>query len=118
MKKLLAALALVGLFAAGTFTAVAQAPKKDDTKKPADDKKPADAKKSTDVGKASITIKPDAKGRFRLLIKDTEGKGFLMTAGNGFETEKEAKDALDELKVILAGVKPTVEKGDAPEKDK
>ncbi len=111
MKKLLAALALVAFIAA---PALAQKPdpKKDDPKKPADTKAPS-------IGKSSITIKPDAKGKFRLLIKDSDGKGFLMTAGGGFETEKEAREALDELKTILGAVKPTVEKADpADDKEK
>ncbi len=117
MKTLLTALALTGLLAAAPV-ALAQATKPT-AAKPADPKvdpkKPADPKVAS---KASITIKPDAKGRYRLLIKDSDGKGFLMTAGNGFETEKEAKEALDELKTILGAVKPTVEKADEEKKDK
>ena len=125
MKKMIAALALTGLFVAGTFTAIAQAPKptaKADPKPAdpkvdpkADPKKPADPKAAS---KGSITIKPDAKGRYRLLIKDADGKGVLMTAGNGFETEKEAREALEEVKGILATGKVTVEKADDKEKDK
>ncbi len=131
MKKLIAALALTGLFAAGTFSAIAQAPKKEepkkeDPKKPADPKvdpkvdpkKPVEPKVDPKANKGSITIKPDAKGRYRLLIKDADGKGMLMTAGNGFETEKEAREALEEVKGILATGKVTVEKADAPDKGK
>jgi len=126
MKKLLVALALTGLFVAGTFTAIAQAPKPTAAKpadpKPADPKvdpkKPADPKDDPKASKGTITIKPDAKGRYRLLIKDADGKGILMTAGNGFETEKEARAALEEIKGILATGKVTVEKADDKEKDK
>src|SRR5687768_11545305 len=112
MKKLLAVLALTGLFAAGTFTAIAQAPKKDDTKK--EEPKKDDAKKSDSksTGKGSITIKPDAKGKYRILIKDADGKGMLMTAGSGYETEKEAREAVEEAKSILSAAKITVEKGE------
>ncbi|MCU0702474.1 MAG: hypothetical protein MUF18_00595 [Fimbriiglobus sp.] len=106
MQKVFAVLTLAGLFAIAPL-AVAQAPK-------ADPKKPADTKPA--ASKGSITIKPDAKGRYRLLIKDADGKGMLMTAGNGFETEKEAREAIEELKSILSSAKVTVEKGD--EKDK
>lgn len=112
MKKQLVALALVGLFAAGTFTAIAQAPKKDDTKKE-DPKKPTDPKSAT---KGTVTIKPDAKGKYRILVKDADGKGMLMTAGGGYDTEKEAREAVEEAKGILSSAKVTVEKAD--EKDK
>ena len=114
MKKLLAALALVGLFSAGTFTVIAQAPKKDDTKKP-DDTKKADPKTAA---KGSVVIKPDAKGRFRISVKDEDGKTLLMSAGNGFETEKDAKAAIEEIKGIMSSAKVTVEKADEKDKDK
>ena len=113
MKKLLAALALSVLFATGT--AIAQAPKtapKAADPKPADPKPTGKADPKPTAGKGSITIKPDAKGRYRLLIKDADGKGLLMTAGNGFETEKDAKEALEAIKGILATGKVTVEKAD------
>ena len=120
MKTLLTALALTGLLAAAPVV-LAQAAKPT-AAKPADPKvdpkKPADPKVDPKAGKGSITIKPDAKGRYRLLIKDADGKGLLMTAGNGFETEKEAKEALEEIKAILASGKVTVEKADDKEKDK
>lgn len=112
MKKLLTAVALTGLFAAGTFTVIAQAPKKEDAKPTAKAEPKADPKAS----KGTITIKPDAKGRYRLLVKDADGKSFLMTAGNGFETEKEAREAIEEAKGIFSGGKVVVEKAD--DKDK
>jgi uncharacterized protein YegP (UPF0339 family) len=124
MKKLLAVLSLTGLLVAGTFTAIAQAPKKEEPKKeepkkPADPKvdpkKPADPKAAS---KGSVVIKPDAKGRFRISVKDEDGKTLLMSAGNGFETEKDAKAAIEEIKGILAAAKVTVEKADDKEKDK
>ncbi len=109
MKRTLAALVLTGLFAAGSLTAIAHAQATKPTAV-----KPADPK----AVKGSITIKPDAKGRYRLLIKDADGKGLLMTAGNGFETEKDAKEALEEIKGILASGKVTVEKAEVKDKDK
>lgn len=103
VKKSLAVLALVGLFALGSFTAASlgQAPKK-----PADPAKedPAPA------GKGSVVLKPDAKGRFRISVKDANGKTVLMTAGNGYATEEEAKEAIENVKKILATAKVTVEK--------
>lgn len=123
MKKLFRTLALAGVFAVAAGTAVTLSgpvalansqkakvdPKKDDTKK-------EDPKKPTTVAKGSVVIKPDAKGRFRLSVKNEDGKTLLMSAGNGFETEKEAREAIDDIKSILASAKVTVEKGD--EKDK
>lgn len=119
MKKLFAALALVGLFAAGTTLAVAQREKPADPVKPADPKKPVDpVKVDPKAGKGTITIKPDAKGRYRILVKDADGKGLLMTAGNGFETEKDARAAVEEAKGILTSGKVTVEKADEKDKEK
>lgn len=113
MNRLLAALALVAAFAAGTTLAVAQ------KEKPADPKKPADpVKADPKAGKGTVTIKPDAKGRYRILVKDADGKALLMTAGNGFETEKEARDAIAAAKEILTSGKVTVEKADEKDKEK
>jgi len=128
MKTAFRALALAGLFAAGVATvatvsgpvAFAQAPKQKPaattaavatTKK--DDPKPS-------ATKGSIVIKPDAKEKFRIYVKDAEGKTLLMTAGAGFATEKEAKEKVEEIIAIVGKAKVTVEKGDAkePEKDK
>lgn len=124
MKKLFRTLALAGVFAVGAGTVVTlsgpvalansqKAKAKEEQKKPDDTKKPP-----TTAGKGSVVIKPDAKGRFRLSVKNEDGKTLLMSAGNGFETEKEAREAIDEIKGILAGAKVTVEKADAKEKDK
>lgn len=110
MKKLFAALSLCGLFAAGTMLAVAQAPKPDPK---ADPKKPADPKTAS---KGALVVKPDAKGKFRLYVRDGDGKTMLMSAGAGFDTEKEAKEAFDEVKKIVADGKVTTEKADEKEK--
>lgn len=63
-------------------------------------------------GKGTIIIKPDAKGRFRLSVKNGDGKTLLMTAGNGFATEEDARAAIEEIKGIMAAGKVTVEKGE------
>jgi uncharacterized protein YegP (UPF0339 family) len=113
MTKWIRSLALASVFAIGAGTVVtlsspavlAQAAKG----KPAvDPKKPEEPKKS--AAKGSVIIKPDAKERFRISIKDEEGKTLLMSAGNGFATEKEARDAIEDIKAILASAKVTVEK--------
>ena len=117
MKKWIRALALTGVFATGAATVVslsspaayAQTTKDKAKAKEADPKK-EDPKKA---GKGSVIIKPDAKGRFRISVKNDDDKTLLMSAGNGFETEKEARDAIEEIKGILAGAKITVEKADA-----
>jgi uncharacterized protein YegP (UPF0339 family) len=119
VKKLFAALALVGLFAAGTTLAVAQREKPADPVKPADPKKPADpVKVDPKAVKGSVVLKPDAKGRYRISVKGEDGKTLLMSAGNGFETEKDARAAVEEIKGILAGAKVTVEKADEKDKEK
>lgn len=124
MSKWIRNLTLAGVFAVAAGgvatvsgpTALAQAqkdkakpadPKKDDPKKP-DDKKAV---------KGSIVIKPDAKDRFRISVRGEDGKTLLMSAGNGFATEKEAREAIDEIKGILASAKVTVEPKEK-EKDK
>jgi hypothetical protein len=42
----------------------------------------------------------------------------MMSSGNGFETEKEAKEAIDEIKAILKDAKVTTEKADPKEAEK
>jgi uncharacterized protein YegP (UPF0339 family) len=126
MKKLLAAVALTGLFAAGTFTVLAQVPKKEDAKPTAkadpkaDPKKPADTKKeepAKSTAKGSVVVKPDARGKYRVSIRNEDGKTLLMSStGFTFDSEKEAIAAIEDIKSILATSKVTVEKAD--EKDK
>lgn len=134
VKKLIAALALCGLFAAGTAVGLAQKPdpvKPADPKKPVDPVKPADPKvdpkKPVDpkdpkapAVKGSVVIKPDTNGKFRVSIRDENDKTLLMSStGFIFDTEKEAKEAIDDIKAILATAKVTVLKADAPkDKDK
>lgn len=122
MTKMLKTMLAVGLFSAGaagvvlsgTPMASAQATKGGEVKSKEkssvkDDKKPV-------AVKGSVIIKPDAKERFRISIKGEDGKTLLMSAGNGFETEKEAREAIDEIKAILKDTKITLEKGE-PSKD-
>lgn len=117
MNKWIRALALSGVFAVGTGAVVtlsspmASATQKEKAKAKAADPKPEEPKKTT-AAKGSVVIKPDAKGRFRLSVKNEDGKTLLMSAGNGFETEKEARDAIEDIKGILASAKVTVEKAD------
>ena len=126
VTKLLKTMLAVSLFSAGaagvvlnnTPLASAQTTKGGKAaEKPAqkDEKKP-----STTGAKGSIIIKPDAKDRFRIMIKGEDGKALLMTAGNGFETEKEAREAIEEIKAILKDTKVTLEKAEPkePAKDK
>ena len=125
MTKMLKTMLAVGLFSAGaagvalsgTPMASAQVTKGGEVKskeKPSD-KAAKDDKKPVAV-KGSVIIKPDAKERFRISIKGEDGKTLLMSAGNGFETEKEAREAIDEIKAILRDTKITLEKGE-PSKD-
>ena len=125
MSKWIRTLTLAGVFAIGAGTVVtlsspvALANSQKAKTKEADPKKPEDPKKPpTTSVKGSVVIKPDAKGRFRISVKNEDGKTLLMSAGNGFETEKEAREAIDEIKGILSGAKVTVEKAESKEKDK
>jgi uncharacterized protein YegP (UPF0339 family) len=124
VKKLIAVVTLTGLFAAGTFTALAYA---QGTKPTAAATKPADPKPTGKADpkpdpkaavKGSVVIKPDVKGKFRVSIRDEDGKTLLMSStGFIFDTEKEAIAAIDEIKSILATSKVTVEKAEE-KKDK
>jgi uncharacterized protein YegP (UPF0339 family) len=96
MRKLIVAMALIGgIFAAGVATnptAIAQ------------------GKKDKDKGKSkvgTIEIKKGKDDKFRFSIRDAEGK-FLASCGpKGYATEKDAKDAIDTLKKVLATAKVT-----------
>lgn len=127
MSKWIRALALSGVFAVGAGTVASlsspsafaysqKAKAKEADPKKAEEPKKDEPKKTTAAGKAAVVIKPDAKGRYRLSVRNEDGKTLLMSAGNGFETEKEARDAVEVIKGILSSAKVTVEKAD--EKDK
>jgi uncharacterized protein YegP (UPF0339 family) len=114
--------AAVGVAITGTPVASAQATKgADKTKEKPTDKATKDDKKPTaSTGKSAVVVKPGKDDRFRIFIRNEDGKTIMMSSGNGFETEKEAKEAIDEIKAILKDAKVTSEKADPkePSKDK
>ncbi len=129
MTKMLKTMLAVGLFSAGaagvmlsaTPVASAQAQKGADKTKAGEKPAPKDDKKPTATTvKGALVVKPGKDDRFRIFIRGEDGKTMMMSAGNGFETEKEAKEAIDEIKAILKDAKVTVEKADPkePAKDK
>jgi uncharacterized protein YegP (UPF0339 family) len=127
MNKLIKTMMVLGLFGAGavgvaltgTPLASAQATKGSEKTKPAE--KPAEKSGTKPAAaKGSLVVKPGKDDRFRIFIRNEDGKTIMMSSGNGFETEKEAKEAIDEIKAILKDAKVTTEKADPkePSKDK
>ena len=98
MRKLLGALVLVG---AGLFLATDTANTHAQVKKP---------------GKGTVELIKSRDGKFRFSVRDADGK-YLGGSAVGHETEKEAKEAVEELKKVLATA-TYVSKTSEPEKDK
>lgn len=92
MKKLLACLTLVGGLGAAAFLET-----------PAT----AQSKKS---GTGSIKVLQNKAGKYYFQIRNGEDKFLCQSAPGGYATEKEALAALEELKKIVADVKPVVDK--------
>src|SRR4051794_12979627 len=105
MRKLLGcvvAVALLAFVCVGTNpTVMAQKDK--------DAKKDKGAKKG---GPGTVEIGEGKDGKFRLTIRDAEGKFLAVSAP--FATEKEARAGIDELREALTKAKVVVKK---PEKD-
>jgi uncharacterized protein YegP (UPF0339 family) len=110
MKKLLRNVLLASLFSASAI-GVMSLSNPEAFAQGAKGKAADKAKGEKPSAKGSVIIKPDAKERFRISIKNEDGKTLLMSAGNGFATEEEAKAAIEEIKAILETAKVTVEKG-------
>src|SRR5262249_19307167 len=78
----------------------------------------AQAKKPTKAGTIELIKSKD--GKFRFSVRDAEGK-YLGGSAVGHATEKEAKEAVEELKKVLATatyVSKTHEEGKDKDKDK
>ncbi|MFO0842446.1 MAG: hypothetical protein U0797_08635 [Gemmataceae bacterium] len=100
---------MVGLTQTSAPGLLAQTPKKEkDTKK--------DGKKSK-AAAGSIEIRENAKGKFYYVILNTEGKYAASSNPVSYTTEKEAREAIDELKEILASAKITKGKPKEAKKD-
>lgn len=84
MRKLLAALFLMGtitLIGSGTAESLAQG-------------------KKAGGGKGTIELSEGKDGKFRFSVRDADGK-YLAGSPVGHATEKEAKDAAEELKRVV-----------------
>jgi Spy/CpxP family protein refolding chaperone len=101
---------MVGVSQTSAPRLLAQPPKKDkDTKK--------DGKKNK-ASAGSVEIRENAKGKFYYVILNAEGKYAASSNPVSYSTEKEAREALEELKEILASAKVVKGKAKAAEKDK
>ncbi|NBO91203.1 MAG: hypothetical protein EBV06_02630 [Planctomycetia bacterium] len=71
-------------------------------------------------GTGTIEVNESAKdGKFRLAIRNADGKYLAGSSPTGFATEKEALAALEELKAVLAkGSVVKQKKGEAEDKKK
>ena len=78
---------------------------------------PADTLAQGKKGKGTIELKEGKDGKFRFSVRDADGK-YLGGSTVGHATEKEAKEAAEELKKVIAtatyvhikGTKKTKEK--------
>lgn len=101
MKKLLGAtvvLAALMLLTSGTESTLAQA-----------------KKAASKAGTVELVESKD--GKFRFTIRDADGK-YLGGSTVGHETEKEAKEAVEELKKVLATATYVSKKSEDAKKDK
>jgi len=105
-------IAVIGAFSSLTYTpTLAQT-----TKKEKDKDKDKDAKKDKDTKKPAggvIEVVQGAKdGKFRFFVRDADGKLLAMCSPSGFASEKDAKEAIDDLKDVLRTAKVTTKKAD------
>ena len=56
--------------------------------------------------------------KFRFFVRDSEGKLLAMSGPGGFATEKDAKDAIETLKEVIASAKVSTKKSDTKKSDK
>lgn len=72
----------------------------------AQDKKPADTKKEDKEAKTGkVEIFEGKDGAFRFRVLGTDGKS-ISTSSKGYKTKDDCVKAFDELKAIVAKVKP------------
>jgi len=98
-RSVLMLILLAGMGGVFLHDSVAQAQKKD-------------AKKDASVG--SVIIAAGKDGKFRFQVRSADDK--YLAGSAAYATEKEAKEAVDELKKVLATAKVTVEKPDTKDK--
>jgi hypothetical protein len=110
MKKLLNASFLVAavLWLAGTADLAGQDRKRPPTKS-------GGAATSAKAGTVEIIESRD--GKFRFTVRDADGK-YVGGSAVGHETEKEARDAVEELRKALAGARFVNKKAETDKKDK
>jgi len=100
--------AMAAFTGVNTTPTMAQATKKDKDK---DSKKGKDAKPA-----GVIEIAEGKDDKFRFFVRNSEGKLLAMSSPGGFATEKDAKEAIDDLKDVISSAKVTTKKPDKSDK--
>ncbi len=81
-----------------------------DSKSAKDDKAKASKDSGAKTAKAGvIEITKGRDDKFRFFVRDGEGKLLAMSGPGGFATTKEAEEAIDRLKEVIAKAKVSVE---------
>jgi hypothetical protein len=88
---------------------IAQAAKKDDKAKDKD-------KKDKKEAKGVIEIAKGKDDKFRFFVRDGEGKLLAMSGPGGFATPKDAEEAIDHMREIVAKAKVHVKDKDKDDK--
>ena len=81
------------------------------TKKEKD--KDKDAKKPTG---GVIEVAEGKDGKFRFFVRNADGKLLAMSSPSGFASEKDAKEAINDLKDVIRTAKVTTKKADKADK--
>src|SRR5262245_46172068 len=104
MRKLIVCVALLAGMAASTAV-MDSASHAQGTKKKKD--KAAKDKGVKDKGAAVIEVSEGRDGKFRFVVRNSEGKLLAMSGPRGFASEKEAEHAIEELKDVLKTARVT-----------
>lgn len=62
-------------------------------------------KKTTKAAAGTVEINEGKDGKYRFIIRDSEGKFLGMSGPTGFATKEDCEKGLEELKTALAGAK-------------
>lgn len=94
--------AVMTAFTATTTSPALAQPAKKDAKKDKDTKKGV-----TKSGAGTIEIGEGKDGKFRFFVRNADGKLLAMSGPGGFATAKDAEEAIDDLKEVVAKAKVT-----------
>ena len=67
-------------------------------------------------GTGVIEVAEGKDGKFRFFVRDADGKLLAMSSPSGFASEKDAKEAINDLKEVIRTAKVTGKKTDKGEK--